>query len=155
MAVRITYPALENYTRDWGAFSVDKNLQDDWLIRLNTLQCFELMGICEGHFSCDDDVANIVLQAKNMYREKLINGAEQVGKLLKKYRDTSSRYSAKAIFDLPSKHPQQTSTGWLFTISLTCLHERISFEMDSQTEEWFVRAVQDIESIDTEIGTLF
>lgn len=155
MAVRITYPALENYTRDWGSFSVDKNLQDDWLIRLNKLKCFYVMGICEGHFSCDDNTALIVLGAKNSYRENLILGIERASELLKKYRDGSSQYSAKVIFDFPSKFPERTPTGWLFTLSFACSKERTSLKMDKQTEEWFVCTVQSIEKIDTEIARIF
>jgi len=155
MAVRVIHPALENYTREWATFSVDKNLQDDWLTRLNSLQCFELMGICEGHFSCDDDVAHIVLQARNIYKEKLIFEVVKVVELLKEYRDVASQYSAKAIFDLPSKFSKQTPSEWLFTLSFACLKERTSLDMDKQTEEWFVSTVQNIEKIDTEITRLF
>jgi hypothetical protein len=40
-----------DYEREWSGFCVDRNLEDDWLERLNRLQAFSLISICEGH--CD------------------------------------------------------------------------------------------------------
>ncbi len=37
------------YERPWREFCVDKNLEDDWLERLNNLKVFDLINICEGH----------------------------------------------------------------------------------------------------------
>ena len=38
-----------DHEREWRGFCVDKNLQDDWLERLNSLEAFSPISICEGH----------------------------------------------------------------------------------------------------------
>jgi hypothetical protein len=40
-----------DHEREWSGFCVDKNLEDDWLERVNVLKTFNLISICEGH--CD------------------------------------------------------------------------------------------------------
>lgn len=37
------------YERPWQDRFVDRNLADDWLVALNTLDVFRLISICEGH----------------------------------------------------------------------------------------------------------
>lgn len=37
--------------RLWRGISVDKNLRNSWLVALNSLQMFELISICEGHWN--------------------------------------------------------------------------------------------------------
>lgn len=37
------------YERTWRNWAVDQNLDDHWLERLNNLETFSLVGICEGH----------------------------------------------------------------------------------------------------------
>ena len=41
--------ACNEYERRWRNYCVDKNLDDEWLERLNKLKAFRLVGICEGH----------------------------------------------------------------------------------------------------------
>ena len=38
-----------DYERRWRDTCVDKNLEDEWLERLNDLETLALVGICEGH----------------------------------------------------------------------------------------------------------
>lgn len=35
--------------KSWNRHTVDKNLNEDWLIALNRLSIFNLISICEGH----------------------------------------------------------------------------------------------------------
>ncbi|MDD2944174.1 MAG: hypothetical protein PHC51_14570 [bacterium] len=35
--------------RLWNGHNVDKNLEDVWLVKLNSLKAFDLISICEGH----------------------------------------------------------------------------------------------------------
>ncbi len=37
------------FERRWRNYCVDRNLEDDWLERLNRLRVFDLISICEGH----------------------------------------------------------------------------------------------------------
>jgi len=37
------------HERPWRGRFVDRNLHDDWLMRLNSLAAFDLFSICEGH----------------------------------------------------------------------------------------------------------
>ena len=71
MATRIIYPALEDYQREWRHYRVDKNLKDDWLVRLNNLRLFYVTSVCEGHFTCDDNYPTIVLYAKRDFIDSL------------------------------------------------------------------------------------
>jgi len=155
MAVRVFHSAIENYTRSWGPFTVDKNLQNDWLVRLNRLQCLDLIGICEGHYSCDDVFSSIVLKAKDRYKKKLITEIELVGKFLGFCRYAHTRCSAKAYFEIPDRFHQDSGREWMFTISLTSLNERKSLDMDVETEGWFCRSVEDIERIDKHLMCYF
>jgi len=148
VAVRVIHPALENYTRDWCGYQVDKNLKDDWLKRLNLLRYFDLLGICEGHFSCDDDVSYIVVRAKEGRFKDLLSRVDMVGKLLEKHADLETRYSVTTMFDFPIGSFVGESSRWLFKISLTRLEARTSLEMDMDTESWFEKAIRNIEMID-------
>jgi hypothetical protein len=38
------------YRKIWGKYSVDPNISENWLERLNNLKLFDLVSICEGHF---------------------------------------------------------------------------------------------------------
>jgi len=155
VAVRIVHPALENYTRDWCGFQVDTNLKNEWLERLNLLRCFDLIGICEGHFSCDDDVSYLVVRAKEYSLEKLLSKVDMVGQLLEKLSNQEIAYRVTTMLDFPVGHFVGESSKWLFKISLTRLNARGSLEMDSQTESWFEKAIQNIEMIDKEIELQF
>ena len=64
MPFKVIFPNLGDYQRKWRRYSVDKNLKDDWLIRLNNLYLFGVTNICEGHSTCDDAYPCIVLLAK-------------------------------------------------------------------------------------------
>ena len=37
------------YERPWQDWAVDRNLDDQWLERLNNLEAFSLVSVCEGH----------------------------------------------------------------------------------------------------------
>lgn len=55
--------------RVWNGHCVDKNLNDEWLIQLNNLSCFNLISICEGHPANDNRRVNasphIILRIKD------------------------------------------------------------------------------------------
>lgn len=39
----------KSYQRHWRDWTVDRNLEDIWLARLNSLETLDLVSICEGH----------------------------------------------------------------------------------------------------------
>ena len=41
----------QTHEKRWLDYCVDKNLDEHWLEELNSLQAFNLVSICEGHFS--------------------------------------------------------------------------------------------------------
>ncbi len=45
---RLRRPCRE-HEREWQGRCVDRNLEDQWLERLNSLKAFDLVSICEGH----------------------------------------------------------------------------------------------------------
>jgi len=42
-------PDCKSYERPWRDWAVDRNLDDQWLERLNNLETLNLVSICEGH----------------------------------------------------------------------------------------------------------
>ena len=49
MLTRSLRRRCRDHEKRWRDFCVDKNLEEDWLERLNSLKAFTLIGICEGH----------------------------------------------------------------------------------------------------------
>jgi hypothetical protein len=62
------------YEREWNSYCVDKNLEDEWLIRLNDLEAFRLISICMGHSGCQTELAKAAPHIKPKPKERLLPG---------------------------------------------------------------------------------
>jgi len=69
----LNHPSVDcrPYERPWRDWAVDRNLDDQWLERLNNLETFSLVSICEGHIDVKPTSVKrrpcIILMLKNDY----------------------------------------------------------------------------------------
>ena len=61
----------KTYEKPWRDWAVDRNLDDRWLERLNDLESFSLVSICEGHLDAEPKSVKrrpcIILRPKKAY----------------------------------------------------------------------------------------
>jgi hypothetical protein len=62
------------HEREWRGFCVDANLEDEWLARLNDLQAFDLISICEGHCNRQAEPSRTPPHIKLRLKERLLRG---------------------------------------------------------------------------------
>jgi len=153
MATRIIYPALEDYQRKWRVYRVDKNLKDDWLVRLNNLKLFYVTSVCEGHFTCDDNYPTIVLFAKRDFIDSLKELFADK-ELLFSIFDGNFASDTEFTFSYTlgvSTNPNSIISATSCTPIKFSLHSkdpRESLLLDDKTSEWFEASVISIERID-------
>ncbi len=150
MAIRIIYPALESYQRTWRDYLVDKNLRDDWLVRLNELNLFVPTNVCEGHFSCDDQYPLIVLlSAADVIAglEKLFEDCDGLRSVFDGLVPTDTEYKFSRTTGI-SNDPDVFFNITRIKLSLCRNVPRESMNFDRATFRWFEAAVSSIEKID-------
>ena len=63
--------------REWRGLCVDKNLDAEWFEQLNNLRLFDMISVCEGHFSNDDSCSgtppHIKLSLKEQYLPHIVS----------------------------------------------------------------------------------
>jgi len=73
--VTIMATECKSYERPWLDWAVDRNLDDQWLERLNNLETLNLVSICEGHIDARPTSARrsprIALMLKKAYMRPL------------------------------------------------------------------------------------
>jgi hypothetical protein len=146
--------------RTWNERCVDKNLQDDWLIRLNGLDCFDLISICEGHLGLGQRsqrrTASINLRMKNIYFEKI---AYQWEKYKTNVRDNiqntldvdNTNYELELKFSYRNFR-NRLSNNENLSIRINCTFQRNSKKIDDVTFTWFDKIVSQIEKLDGFFG---
>lgn len=83
------------YERQWRNYCVDKNLDDEWLERLNKLKAFRLVGICEGHMNKRSGSTSKYPHVNLTLRDEIIDRVAQEWPDLK----TALLKDAKDIFE--------------------------------------------------------
>jgi len=149
VATRIIYPALSNYQRKWLNYNVDKNLQDDWLVRLNRLQAFYPVNVCEGHFTCEDSYPLIVLLSRAEFLGRFDNLMRDIGlaNLIGNCLPEGTVFKFSSLFAITNE-PDTHFGDHIVKLSLRREMPRESldfFELDAQ---WFESAVSSAEHID-------
>lgn len=153
MATKVIYPALENYQRKWRIFDIDKNLKDDWLVRLNNLNLFYVTNVCEGHHTCEDKHPRIILLGKNDFigqLECLFADKRMLFSVLNSIIAPDTTFNFSHIIDL-SNDPHSSSIHHSFTrikLALTRNEPRENFAFDEKTSEWFEKSVGALECLD-------
>lgn len=150
MAMKIIYPALEDYQRRWRTFKIDKNLKDDWLLRLNDLKFFYLTNICEGHATCNDEFSVIVLLARSDFIREFDVLIRRPGLLdgLCGYIPQQTVLKFLSTFCL-TNDPDTHFGDHIVKLSLRRETPRHSLQMQPEDIAWFETAVTAVEKIDS------
>lgn len=151
------------HEREWNGFCVDKNLKDDWLVRLNNLQALEPISICEGHSTQRSESSRTFPHIKLRLKEHLLPGVARhwdehkmaVLKAVNRLFQTGDTY-----VNLELKFKLRSATGRLNYEEnlLVRIHDRqakVSEEMDARTCDWFEQSVSRIEELDSLIALLW
>jgi hypothetical protein len=153
----------KDYEREWNGFCVDRNLEDDWLERLNGLGAFSLISICEGHCDRQMEPSRAPPHVKLRLRESLLPSiasrwdehkmaiVSEVNRLFQ----TGDTY-----VNLELKFKLRSGTGRLnyqedLIVRVHSRQARISEEIDAGTHAWFQRSVSRIEELDGQIARLW
>ena len=145
-----------DYERRWRDTCVDKNLEDEWLERLNDLETLALVGICEGHpdrrAGSSGRYPHIALRLKESllpgiagrWGELRVAMLNEIGRLFES-GDTDARLELK--FRLRAGRGKLVYQEDL-TLRLRSLQTRDAEEMDGEAYGWFERSVERVEEID-------
>ncbi len=152
-----------DYEREWNGFCVDRSLEDDWLERLNGLEAFSLISICEGHRDRSSEPSRTPPHVKLRLRENLLPRiasrwdehkmaiVSEVNRLFQ----TGDTY-----VNLELKFKLRSGTGRLnyqedLLVRVHSRHARMSEEIDAETRAWFQRSVSRIEELDGQMAHLW
>ena len=153
MPFKVIFPDLGDYQRNWRRYGVDKNLKDDWLVRLNNLHLFDVTNVCEGHSTCDDAYPRIVLLAKRDVLdrlEKLFVDRKWLSSVFAGIVASDTQFAFSNTVGV-SNDPNSIMVHNSFTpikLSFTRNDPRESLLLDDKTSDWFDASVRSIERID-------
>lgn len=151
-----------DFERPWKDLYVDKNLEDEWLARLDGLTSLRVISICEGHYQPDQPAGSskrfphIKLRLKE---EFLPNISGQWDQLRPAISNELHRlfYCVDTYLDVELKFKFRWGGVRFayqedFTVRMNGRRPRDSVEMDPATREWFEQSVNRIEQLDRAIG---
>jgi hypothetical protein len=135
---------------------VDKNLQDDWLERLNGLEAFTLINICEGHSDQRAGSSGRYPHISMRLKEWLLPGiAPHWERLRGAVLSEMNRLFQVGDTDinLELKFRLRAGRGKLIyqeglTLRVRSFERREHIEMDSLTCHWFEQSIARIEGLD-------
>jgi hypothetical protein len=151
------------YEREWRGFCVDRNLEDDWLQRLNGLDTFDLISICEGHCGRQTEPSRTPPHIKLRLKERYLSG-------IASHWDTHKMAilgTVNGLFqggdtyvNLELKFKLRSGTGRLsyqeeMIMRVHGRQARSVEEMGPVTRAWFQQSVERIEEADQFITSLW
>jgi hypothetical protein len=160
---RATHGECREHERQWREYCVDRNLQDDWLERLNQLQVLRLINICEGHHDLQTDPSrkspHFILQLKDEYLPSVAKSWDR-HKMAILEQASRSFQSGDTTGSLELKFRLRWRGGRLayqedLVVRIRCQRKRTSMEMDEQTRAWFEQNVDWVEGLDRSIASLW
>lgn len=132
--------------------AVDRNLEDDWLERLNALQAFELLSICEGHQNRRANFAHINLGLRKRFVPTSAAQWDEVRLALANELDRLFPASDTGVdVDLKfaiHRGTQATVCREDLTVRIRRRNARTTEAVDEATRRWFCRALSGIEDLD-------
>jgi hypothetical protein len=145
-----------DHEREWNGYCVDKNLEDDWLIRLNDLAAFGLISICEGHSGRPAEPARTASHIKLRLKEHLLPGIARCWdehKMSILSEVNSLFQSGDTYVGLELKFKLRSRTGRLnyeesLMVGIHGRQGRTSEEMDAETRDWFQQSIERVEALD-------
>jgi hypothetical protein len=146
----------KDYERPWRDFCVDRNLEDDWLERLNDLKTLNLVGICEGHPDRPPGTFGRFPQINLRLKESVLPGiADHWQDLRSAMLNEASNLFLLGDTDvrIELKFLLRAGRGKLIyqedlAMRLRSYQARDAAEMGADTFEWFERAVDRIAKMD-------
>ena len=152
-----------DYEREWNGFCVDRNLEDDWLERLNDLEVFSLISICEGHCDRQTEPSRTPPHVKLRLRENLLpNIASRWDEHKMAIVSEVNRLfqTGDTYVNLELKFKLRSGTGRLnyqedLIVRVHSRQARISEEIEADTHDWFQRSVSRIEELDSQMARLW
>ena len=152
-----------DHEREWRGFCVDANLEDEWLARLNGLQAFDLISICEGHCNCQAEPSMTPPHIKLRLKERLLRGVASywdehkmavVGEVNRLFETGDTYVNLELKFKLRSGAGRLTYQEDL-VVRIHGRHARTSEEMDDEGRHWFQHSVTRVEDLDKTVALLW
>ena len=148
--------------REWRGFCVDKNLEDDWLVRLNGLNAFNLISICEGHCH-QTETSKKSPHIKLRLKEHLLPNVARRWDEHKMAVLTEVSHlfeTGDTYVNLELQCKLRLGTGRLtyqenMVMRVHGRRARTSQEIDALTCDWFRQSVSQIEEIDSLVARLW
>jgi len=151
-----------DHEREWRGYCVDKNLEDDWLLRLNDLATFDLISICEGHCDRSDPPRTPPHIKLKINEDSLPRIATRWDEHKMAVLNAVSRHFqvGDTYVNLELKFKLRSTTGRLnyeenLIMRIHGRRARESEEMDAGTRLWFQQNVERIEELDGLIADLW
>ena len=156
MLMKSSRRECRDHERKWRDFCVDRNLEDGWLERLNSLSAFTLIGICEGHgeqrVGSPGRFPHLNLRLKEQLLPGIARNWEELRAAL--LNEVHRLFQAgETHFNLELKFKLRAGRGKLvyqeeLNLRMRCFESRSSEEMGEETRKWFEDAVGSIEALD-------
>jgi hypothetical protein len=151
------------HEREWRGFCVDRNLEDDWLARLNDLNAFDLISICEGHCDRQTEPSRTSPHIKLRLKERHL---PSIASCWDKYKmailsKVNGLFQAGDTYvNLELKFKLRSSTGRLsyqeeMIMRVHGRQARAVEEMGPVTRTWFLQSVERIEEVDRFVADLW
>jgi hypothetical protein len=145
-----------DHEKRWRDFCVDKNLEEDWLERLNRLKSLNLVGVCEGHFDQRPSSASRFPYIGLRLKERLLPGIARDWEELRLsiLNEVNKLFPAgDTNFDLELRFKLRAGRGRLIyqeslAVRMRSVQAAGSESMDTRTREWFEQSVKRIEALD-------
>ena len=152
-----------DHEREWCGFCVDKNLEDDWLARLNNLAVFDLISICEGHCGRQTEPSRTPPHVKLRLKENHLPGiASQWDSHKMAILSAVNRLfqTGETYVNLELKFKLRSGTGRLnyqeeMIMRIHGRQERDTEEMKEATRAWFRQCVARVEELDHLVAELW
>ena len=155
-----SHRGCRDYEREWNGFCIDKNLEDNWLLRLNELKCLRPISICEGHSDQKAGSSRTFPHIKLRLLDPLLPGIaghwDQLKRILpdelkRLFHDgnTYLELELKCRFRrIQERFPYREN----LTVRIHGRQARTSQEMEAATYEWFEKTVSRVEELDNVIA---
>ena len=152
----------EPHQRRWRSYCVDRNLEDSWLEKLNSLFCLNLISICEGHQNSRAPrgvYPHINLRLKEQYLPLLLNDFDNIAQKLQtefmQFFGNENTYADMTTTIRLYVSPGQQGIRRDFVIHIECLQARTSVMLDQFTKDWFSSITDRICEIDKILTEFF
>jgi len=160
---RTSRRSCKDHEREWKGFCVDRNLDDEWLERLNDLGAFGLISICEGHCGHRARSSGSPPHIKLRLKETLLPRVAQrwdeskmviVSEVNRLFQTGDTYVNLELKFKLRSGTSRLVYREDLM-VRIHRRYARTSEDLDPETRGWFTRNVARVEKLDRLITQLW